>query len=97
MNSAKFSALAENDLEAIGDYIAQDNPSRALSFMVELRNQCRKIALEPLGYRARPELAEGLRSCAYGNYVIFFKPRNTDVLIVRIMHGAQDIQAQFRE
>lgn len=29
--------LAEQDLEAIGDYIARDNPRRALSFVHELR------------------------------------------------------------
>jgi plasmid stabilization system protein ParE len=32
-----LSALTERDLEAIGDYIADDNPSRALSFIAELR------------------------------------------------------------
>ncbi len=31
-----LSPLAEQDLEAIGDYIAQDNPIRAISFMEEL-------------------------------------------------------------
>lgn len=30
------SPLAEQDLEAIGDYIAQDNPVWAVSFMEEL-------------------------------------------------------------
>jgi toxin ParE1/3/4 len=32
-----ISPLAERDLEAIGDYIAEDNPARALSFVAELR------------------------------------------------------------
>lgn len=92
-----FTPLAEADLESIGDYIAQDNPRRALSFLAELREQCGKIANAPLAYQARPELAENLRSCAYGHYVIFFQPDDADVLIVRVLHGAQDIQAQFRE
>ena len=34
-----ISPLAERDLETIGDYIAADNPSRALSFIAELRAQ----------------------------------------------------------
>ena len=33
--------LAEQDLEEIGDYIAQDNPKRAVSFIMELHEQCR--------------------------------------------------------
>ena len=37
------SPLAERDLETIGDYIAEDNPLRALSFIAELRAQCATI------------------------------------------------------
>ncbi len=29
--------LAERDIEDIGDYIARDNPKRALTFVAELR------------------------------------------------------------
>ena len=64
--------LAEQDLEEIGDYIAQDNPKRAISFIMKLHEQCRKICINPEGYRRRSELSDDLRSCAYGNYVIFF-------------------------
>ncbi len=67
-----ISPLAERDLEAIGDYIAADNPRRALSFVAELRTQCGKIAKAPQAFRARPELGEGIHSCAHDNYVIFF-------------------------
>ncbi len=97
MSRISFTALAEADLEGIGDYIAQDNPRRALTFLAELRAQCAKISSSPLGYRARPELAENLRPCAHGRYVIFFQPHETGVLIVRVRHGAQDVQTQFRE
>jgi toxin ParE1/3/4 len=54
MPSIDFTPLAEADLEQIGDYIAQDSPRRALSFIRELRDQCRKIAAAPLSYRERP-------------------------------------------
>ena len=64
--------LAAFDLEEIGDYIAQDNPIRAGTFVAELRAHCQKICLNPAGYRQRPELSDDLRSCAHGNYVIFF-------------------------
>ena len=43
-----FTPLAETDLEDIGDYIAQDNPARALSFIQEIRAQCQKIGKSPL-------------------------------------------------
>ena len=91
-----LSPLAERDLEAIGDYIAEDNPSRALSFIAELRTQCATIAKAPQACRTRPELGEGLRSCAHGNYVIFFTSTKARLNIVRILHGAMDIPAHFK-
>ena len=90
-----ISPLAERDLEAIGDYIAEDNPSRAVSFIAELRIQCATIAKAPQAYRVRPELGEGIRSCAHGNYVIFFTATKARLTIVRILHGAMDIPTQF--
>lgn len=90
-----ISPLAERDLETIGDYIAEDNPSRAVSFIAELRIQCTTIAKAPQAYRVRPELGEGIRSCAHGNYVIFFTATKARLTIVRVLHGAMDIPAQF--
>ena len=92
-----ISPLAERDLEAIGDYIADDNPPRALSFVAELRTQCAKIAKAPHVCRARPELGKGIRSCAHGNYVIFFTTTKARLNIVRVLHGAMDIATQFRD
>lgn len=87
--------LAEQDLEEIGDYIAQDNPTRAHSFVQELQAQCQKICLNPAGYRRRPELSSEVRSCAHGNYVIFFEASEEAVTIVRVLHGARDIHGEF--
>jgi toxin ParE1/3/4 len=51
-----ISPLAEVDLESIGDWIAQDNPVRAVSFTEELYQQCLLIAESPAGraIRRRP-------------------------------------------
>ena len=91
-----FTPLAEQDLEAIADYIAAGNPVRALSFVRELRAQCQRITLKPSGYRLRPELDDGIRSCAHGHYVIFFEATAEAVLVVRVLHGARDLPAVFR-
>lgn len=58
-----ISPLAEQDIEAIGDYIAQDNPVRAVSFIEELYQQCLLIAESPVIYRERPELGQSIRLC----------------------------------
>jgi plasmid stabilization system protein ParE len=55
---AVFTLQAKQDLEEIGDYIAADNPSRAI--VRETREHCAKIASSPLSYVARPDLGEGI-------------------------------------
>jgi toxin ParE1/3/4 len=56
----ELSPLAEADLLEIGDYIAQDNPRRAESFVDELVEQAEKITRMPSGYTVREDLAPGL-------------------------------------
>jgi toxin ParE1/3/4 len=93
----EFLPQAERDLETIGDYIAKDSPRKAISFVRELRAQCVKITRSPQGYRRRSECQENLRSSPYGNYVIFFTEAGHVVQIVRVLHGAMDIDALFAE
>lgn len=91
----ELSPLAQTYLEAIGDYIAMDSPANALRFIQELRAQCKKITKAPMAYVARPDLGECLRSCAYGRYVIFFRPGDAIFRIERILHSALDIRSDL--
>lgn len=91
----EFQPLAERDLESIGDYIAQDNPHRAITFVQDVRAQCAKILLAPQAYRKRQELGKSIRSCAYGNYVVFFTEDGEVLRIIRVLHGAMEITARL--
>ena len=90
-----FAPLAVADLEEIGDYIALDDPPRALSFIRELRAQCRKMLDNPLAFPAREDLAPGLRVLPYGQYLVFYRPMDATVRIERILDGARDVGTQF--
>ena len=92
-----ISPLAAQDMEAIGDYIAQDNPHRAITFIAELRSQCDRIAESPQACRSRPEMGENIRSSAYGNYVIFFQDAPDGLSIARVLHGAMDAGSRFQK
>ncbi len=92
-----FTPLSATDLENIADYIAQDNPSRAISFVQEIKQQCQKIGFAPSVYKLRSDIAPSLRSCAFGRYVIFFQISEYHVLIVRILHSAMDLPQQFED
>ena len=62
-----FAPLATADLEEIGDYIALDNPPWALSFVRELRAQCRKILDNPLAFVRARIWPQACASCRMAN------------------------------
>lgn len=96
MNRLQFAVLARDDLLDIARYIARDNPSRARSFVAELRAQCVLLAQHPGMGVAKPEYAEGLRMFSHGRYLIFFSATTSQgVLIERVLHSARQQVSQF--
>ncbi|MPT48397.1 MAG: type II toxin-antitoxin system RelE/ParE family toxin [Sphingobium sp.] len=89
-----LTAEAEYDLEAIGDYIARDNPVRALSFLSELRSKCLGLADMPERFPLVPRYeATGIRRRVHKDYLIFYKVEREKVFIIHILHGAQNYSA----
>lgn len=93
MKPVEFSPAARADLMAIGLYIADDNPERAESFVIELTEHARAIGERPLSYPARDDISAGLRSTGYGRYLIFFRDLPEIVRIIRVLHGARHLGA----
>jgi toxin ParE1/3/4 len=93
----EFSRFVESDLEAIGDYIAQDNPKRAITFIREMRERIRAVGENPLIYRVRPEIGEGARMAVVGRYVILFRVVGEIVRIERVVYGGRDLLALLEE
>ncbi len=54
-------------------------------------------ATQPLMGRSRAELAPGIRSFAFGRYVVFFLPLADGIDVVRVLHGSRDIDASFAD
>jgi plasmid stabilization system protein ParE len=86
-----FSPVAESDLEEIGDYIARDNPRRALSFIQEIRERCQKITDFPEAAQVRPEYGEQVRVVPIGQYLIFYTVQPAEVRIERILSGWRNL------
>ena len=92
-----FSPSAELDLEEIGDYIARDNPRRAVSFITELKARCLLIVHAPYGSPLWEELGAGIRMAPFGRYLIFYTVHEDadEVRVERILHAARDIDQSF--
>jgi toxin ParE1/3/4 len=87
-----FSSDAEADLEEIGDFIAEDNPAAAISFVQQLRQRCRQVAEFPGIGRRRSDLRSGYRSVTEGDYVILYRlASESELEIVRVVHGMRDL------
>ena len=91
MSRILFTPRAEAGLEEIALYIARDNPKRAFSIVLELRDVCARLADRPTIGRERPEFAAGLRSMTHGRYVVFYKTIDGGIEVVHVLHGARDI------
>ncbi len=86
---------AENDLDEIWWYIAQDNPGNADKLIDEIEATCRKLARFTSMGRNRDELHPGLQSFPVSKYLIFYMSINGGIEIIRGLHGMMDIDALF--
>lgn len=86
---------AENDLDEIWLYIAQDNPFYADKLLDEIEEASLKLAQFAHMGRNRDELHFGLQSFPVGMYLIFYMPISGGINIIRVLHGMRDIDALF--
>lgn len=87
---------AEADLERIGDYIVQDNPRRAVSFVGDVLECCKRLAETPRGCPLVPRYRHtGVRRRPYGEYLIFYRLNEADerIEVLHILNGARDYEA----
>ena len=85
---------AESDLEDIADYIAQDNPVRALSFVRELRVKCGDLVDFPRAYPLVEQFeSQGVRRRTHRIYSIFFVVEPIRIAVIRVFHASRDHEA----
>ena len=95
MSLYRLRPKAVEDLEAIGDFIAADDPARAVSFVDELLAVCARIVERPRAFRRRDDLAAGLRQAVHGRYLILFTLGDEGIVIERFVHGARRLEDLF--
>jgi toxin ParE1/3/4 len=95
MSQLKFSRRSQRDLNEIWDHIAEDDRGAAERFSAAVRQKCRILAENPRLGRARDELRKELRSFTVGKFLIFYPPLSDGVEVVRLLHGARDIESIF--
>ncbi len=90
------SALAEDDLAEIWHYIAMDNTAAAEAWLVEIDEKISSLSDNPRAGRPRDDLLAGLRSFPMGNYLVFYRIHRNHVEVMRVIHGARNLDRVFR-
>lgn len=92
----EFSRYAESDLAEIADFIASNNPARAVSFIREIREEIRSIARQPMLFHLRPEIGRDARIAIAGRYIVLFRIRARAIRIERVVYGGRDLPSLLR-
>ena len=96
-------ARALMDLDEIAEYIGQSNPKAALRFLDAFDDTMARLAAMPgLGslYESSHASLRGVRIlpvAGFKKYWIFYRPAKNRIEVLRVLHGARDIDAALEE
>lgn len=86
----RWTRLAEQDLDAIAQYIGQDSPAAAARVVLELVDQAETLlpANPAIG---RPGRVLGTRELLIGHlpYIIAYRVRDKEVELLRVLHTSR--------
>ncbi|MGK7953560.1 MAG: type II toxin-antitoxin system RelE/ParE family toxin [Xenococcaceae cyanobacterium] len=97
-NICRFTAPASRDIEKIVDYVADKSSFDSAERLLKKINQkCSKLANFPNMGRRRDELSPLLRSFPVDDYLIFYRPIENGIEVLRVVSGYRDLDALFDE
>lgn len=86
----KWTKTALRSVDEIAGFIAKDNPTRATSFVLELKGAVTKLEVHPgMGRAGR---VPGTRELVlHKSYIAIYRVRGDDVEILRLHHVARSL------
>jgi len=96
MRRLRISDESRADLDEIWWYIAGDNLRSADAVVADIVADFQTLLQFPGLGRGRDELRAGLRSFPAGSYLIFYRVLNDELEIVRVVHGARNVESIFK-
>ena len=96
--SVEITPSAEADIAEIWDYIAQDSPGNADTFLLALEEQIASLERLPERCPRIPEneiLGTAYRHQIHGSYRTIFRIAGSRVIILRVIHSARLLDTSF--
>ena len=90
--------VVERDLAGLADYVGRTNADAGLRFLAAAEKELRRLAEMPgLGsiWESDNPRLEGIRVSRirrFKNYLIFYRALDDGIEVVRVLHGARDIE-----
>jgi toxin ParE1/3/4 len=91
MGRIRRTPLAQQDLEDIWYFVAQDDPAAADRLLDILERKLELLADNPLMGPARPDIALELRYHPVGNHLLLYRVVEGGIEIVRVVHGGRNL------
>lgn len=89
----RFRRAAENDLEALHDYIAKDSPERADAFIARIRERCFQLADFPELGPPRDDIRQGIRLLSVDCRAVIAYDIKSTVRILRVFYRGRHVEA----
>ncbi|MEH2296459.1 type II toxin-antitoxin system RelE/ParE family toxin [Nostoc sp.] len=86
---------AKQDLKEINRYILRFNSGAARRFNEKIKQQCKLLADFPKMGQSCDNFGNGLRSFPVEDYLIFYRPIDGGVEVVRVVSGYRDLETVF--
>jgi toxin ParE1/3/4 len=103
MRRAHYTSKSRADIDEIAEYIASDNLDAAIESCLAVEDAVEKLAEMP-GMGQRREFKNpaigSIRSWpvkGFGKYLIFYRPSPEGIEVLRIVHGARDIDMLLQD
>lgn len=93
MGAVLYAQSAQTDLLEAWLFIAEENLTAADGVLDAIERETTILVTQPLMGRARPELAEGVRSWPTSTpYILFYLVDEVGITVTRVLHHARDVQ-----
>jgi plasmid stabilization system protein ParE len=91
MARLRFSAAGRADLDEIWERIAITSPRNADAVHERLCRKFEQLLAQPLSGHPRAEVKRGLRSVSSDGFAVFYRYRDGEVGISRVIHHSRDL------
>ena len=96
MSTVIFAQSAQTDLLEAWLFIAEENLTAADRVLDAIEEDAKLLATQPLMGRARPELAQGVRSWPTSTpYILFYVASTDGIVVSRVLHHARDVKGSL--